>query len=98
MSNVGSVHSSLSVHVHIGGWSPQPWLTILLGDGNSKLKPVCLAMPSQGMERLFRQMGRMKSLSDSTVQKAIQQHAMEHEEHNRDLGAVSLNFVRLRLP
>ena len=30
-------------------------------------------------------MGRMKSLSDSTVQKAIQQRAMEHEEHNKDL-------------
>ena len=37
-------------------------------------------MPSPGMERLFWQMGRMKSLFHSTVQKAIQQRTEEHEE------------------
>ena len=49
----------------------------------NNLKAVYLDMPSPGMQRLFRQMGRMKSLIDSTVQKAIQQRAVEHEEHNR---------------
>ena len=29
--------------------------------GNSKLKPVCLDMPSPDMQSLFRQMGRRKS-------------------------------------
>ena len=32
---------------------------------------------------LFRQMGRRKSLFDSTVQTAIQQHVVEHAEHNK---------------
>ena len=58
-------------------------MSIRLGDRNSKLKPICLDMPSPGMQRLFRQMGRKKSLIDSTVQKAIQQCVVEHEEHNR---------------
>ena len=32
---------------------------------------------------LFRQMGRRKSLFDSTVQTAMQQHVVEHAEHNK---------------
>ena len=40
-------------------------------------------MPSPGMQTLFRQMERKTSLSESTVQKAIQQRVVEHEEHNR---------------
>ena len=40
-------------------------------------------MPSPGMQRLFRQMERKKPLTDSTVQKMIQQYVMEHERPNR---------------
>ena len=56
---------------------------IHLGEGNSKLKPVCLDMPSPDRQSLFRQMGRRKSLFDSTVQTAIQQHVVERAEHNK---------------
>ena len=35
-------------------------------------------MPSSGMQRLFRLMGRTRS----TVQKVIQQRVVEHEKHN----------------
>ena len=65
-------------------------MSIRLGDRNSKLKPICLDMPSPGMQRLFRQMGRKKSLIDSTVQKAIQQCVVEHEEHNRTEQNITL--------
>ena len=34
------------------------------------------------MQSLFRQMGRRKSEFDSTAQPAIQQHVVEHVEHN----------------
>ena len=37
-------------------------------------------MPSPDRQSLFRQMGRRKSLFDSTVQTAIQQHVVEHVE------------------
>ena len=50
-----------------------------LGDENSKLNPVCLDMPSPGMQKLFRQMERNKSLIDSTGQMAVQQRVVEHE-------------------
>ena len=50
---------------------------------NSKLKPVCLDMPCPDRQSLFRQMGRRKSPFDSTVQTAIQQHVVEHAEHNK---------------
>ena len=32
----------------------QLWPAIHLGEGNSKIKPVCLDMPSPDMQRLFR--------------------------------------------
>ena len=41
-------------------------------------------MPSPDMQRLFRQMERKKS-PDSTVQKAIQQHVVEHAERDEAL-------------
>ena len=34
-------------------------------------------------ESLFRQIGRRKSLFDSTVETAIQQHGVEYAEHNK---------------
>ena len=40
-------------------------------------------MPSPDRQSLFRQMERWKSLFDSTVQTAIQQHVLEHAEHNK---------------
>ena len=40
-------------------------------------------MPSPDRQSLFRQMGWKKSLFDSTVQTAIQQHVVEHAEHNK---------------
>ena len=40
-------------------------------------------MPSPDRQSLFRQMGRRKSLFDSTVQTAIQQHVVELAEHNK---------------
>ena len=46
----------------MGGWSSWPWPAIHLGEGNSKLKPVCMNMPSPDIQRLFQQMGRRKSL------------------------------------
>ena len=58
---------------------------IHLGEGNSKLKPVCLDMLSPDMQSLFRQMGRRKSLFDSTAQTAIRQHVVEHAEHKKAL-------------
>ena len=51
--------------------------------GNFKFKPVCLDMPRSDRQSLFRQMGRRKSLFDSTVQTAIQQDVVEHAEHNK---------------
>ena len=39
--------------------------------------------PSPDMQSLFRQMGRRKSLFDSMVQTAIQQHVVDHAEHNK---------------
>ena len=47
------------------------------------MKPVCLDMPSPDRQSLSRQMGRRKSLFDSTVQTAIQQHVVEHAEYNK---------------
>ena len=49
-------------------------LLVHLGEGNSKLKPVCLDTPSTGMQSLC---------FDSTVRTAIQQHVVEHVEHNK---------------
>ena len=59
----------------------KPWPAIHLGEGNPKLKPVCLDMPSLDMQILFRQMGQKNSFN-LTDQTAIQQHFVEHEEHN----------------
>ena len=53
------------------------------GEGNSKLKNVCLDMPSPDMQRLFRQMGRRKSWFDTTSETALQQHVVENMEHNK---------------
>ena len=44
---------------------------------------MCLDMPSPGMQRLFRLMGRMQLLIDSTVHMALQQCVVEHEEHKK---------------
>ena len=40
-------------------------------------------MPSPDRQSLFQQLGRRKSLFDSTVLTAILQHVVEHAEHNK---------------
>ena len=51
--------------------------------GKLQIETFFLDMPSPDMQSLFRQMGRKKSLFDSTVQTVMQQHVVEHVEHNK---------------
>ena len=47
-------------------------------------------MPSSGMQRLFQLVGRTRSLTDSTVQNAVQHSVLEHEEHNNNSARMKL--------
>ena len=56
----------------------------MASNSSSKIRPVCLDMPSPDMQKLSRKTERKQS-SDPTVRKAIQQHVVEHAERDKAL-------------
>ena len=76
-----------------GGWNPQPWLAIHLGDGNSEQSPVCLDMHSAGAQRLFGQVGQKKSWCYSTTATCCGTRRAPHGTK----AVVVIHFIRIRL-
>ena len=61
----------------------KPWSAICLGVDNSKQKPAYLNLPVPIMLSLLRQLGGGIHYFDSRAQTAMQQHVVEHKEHDK---------------
>ena len=60
-----------------------PLSAIHLGDGNSKQKPAYLDLPVPVIKVCFGSWGGGNHYYDSTAQTAMQQHVVEHGEHDK---------------